>query len=101
MPKCQHTIRDIIDTRFKPLLDTIISTYESELSNLKSQYQVMNAEHLLARLEQDDAFLKFAGDANAEVNKIHQLMKDVPDLDIRAKMSDILGHFKAVSRGVV
>ncbi|GCE90882.1 phage integrase [Komagataeibacter diospyri] len=90
------TIRDIIDERFKPLFDTIISTYEAELSNLKSQYQVMNAEHLLERLEQDDAFLKFAGDANAEVNKIHQLMKDIPDLDIRKKMSDILGHFNNI-----
>lgn len=90
------TIRDIIDERFKPLFDTIISTYEAELSNLKSQYQVMNAEHLLARLEQDDAFLKFADNANSEIEKIHQLMKQLPDLDIRAKMSDILGHFNNI-----
>ncbi|MEW9273323.1 DUF6538 domain-containing protein [Gluconobacter oxydans] len=90
------TIRDIIDERFKPLFDTIISPYEAELSNLKSHYQVMNAEHLLARLEQDDAFLKFADNANSEIGKIQELMRQVPDLDIRAKMSDILGHFNNI-----
>ncbi|MBS1066540.1 integrase, partial [Gluconobacter kondonii] len=90
------TIRDIIDERFKPLFDTIISTYEAELSNLKSQYQVMNAEHLLARLEQDSEFEKFAKDATDEVSKIHGLMKQVPDLDIRAKMNDIVSHFSNI-----
>ncbi len=89
-------IRDIIDARFKPLFDEVIARYETELSNLKSQYQVMNAEHLLARLEQDDAFLKFADNANSDVRKIHQLMKDIPDLDIRKKMADIVGHFNNI-----
>jgi len=88
------TIRDIIDERFKPLFDTIISTYEAELSNLKSQYQVMNAEHLLARIEQDDEFKKFAKDATDEVSKIHGLMKDIPDLDIRKKNVRYLGTFQ-------
>ena len=89
-------IRDIIDSRFKPLFDEVISSYETEISNLKSQYQLMNAEHLLARIEQDDEFKKFAKDATDEVSKIHGLMKDIPDLDIRKKMSDILGHFNNI-----
>ncbi|KXV35994.1 hypothetical protein AD936_14820 [Gluconobacter japonicus] len=89
-------IRDIIDARFKPLFDEVIARYETELSNLKSQYQLMNAEHLLARIEQDDEFKKFAKDATDEVSKIHGLMKDIPDLDIRKKMADIVGHFNNI-----
>lgn len=89
-------IRDIIDSRFKPLFDEVISSYETEISNLKSQYQLMNAEHLFARIEQDDEFKKFAKDATDEVSKIQGLMKDIPDLDIRKKMADIVGHFNNI-----
>lgn len=89
-------IRDIIDTRFKPLFDEVIARYETELSNLKSQYQLMNAEHLLARLEHDAEFKNFASSAKAEVDKIHRLMKDIPDLDIRTKMNDIVSHFSNI-----
>ncbi|AOW47949.1 hypothetical protein A4S02_14005 (plasmid) [Acetobacter ascendens] len=89
-------IRDIIDARFKPLFDEVIARYETELSNLKSQYQLMNAEHLFARIEQDDEFKKFAKDATDGVSKIQGLMKDIPDLDIRKKMTDIVGHFNNI-----
>lgn len=90
------SLRESVDDQLRPLLDSLISAYESELSALRSQYRVMNAEHLLHRMRDHKHFMTFVGTAKESVEELQAIVKHSPAFDVQEKMSAILGHFSNI-----
>ena len=62
------------------LFQSIVQTYDSEIQALKARYKTMNAEHLLARMEDhqrvSSVLEKIGPEINALTDIIHKLGKD-------------------------
>lgn len=89
-------IREDLRSPHKSLFDGIIRRYEIELTSLRSQFKVMNAEHLLARVEQQDRFSKFVEQAKQDVSTLHDMMKNTPKSKIAEHMEAINRRFQSI-----
>ncbi|MGD7069379.1 DUF6538 domain-containing protein [Acetobacter sp. AAB5] len=91
-------IRKDLPEHDRTLFDGIIRRYEIELVSMRSQFKVMNAEHLLARVEQQDRFDQFVQKAIKDVTSLHDMMKNTPKSSIAEKIEQISKHFQNIEQ---